>query len=94
VETWATRASSLQHRELMAQDNVFQQEVTATAKPLSHRRDPSGGPSCHEHQVIQQRPNDQVSRVDGVLRRDRSFLYDAGTWTTLEHPERTWFVHS
>jgi hypothetical protein len=44
VETWTTRACSLQHRELMTQDNAFQQEVTATAKTRSHRRDPLGGP--------------------------------------------------
>jgi hypothetical protein len=41
-------ACSLQHRELMAQDNKFQQEVKALAEPRPHCRKPSKDPSRHE----------------------------------------------
>ena len=38
---------SLQHRELMAQDNKFQQEVKALAEPRPQCRKPSKDPSRH-----------------------------------------------
>jgi hypothetical protein len=41
-------ACSLQHRELMAQDNKFQQEVKAPAEPRPRCRRPSNDPSRHE----------------------------------------------
>ena len=41
-------ACSLQHRELMAQDNKFQQEIKALAEPRPHCRKPSKDPSRHE----------------------------------------------
>ena len=37
-----------QRRELMAQDNKFQQEVKALAEPRPHCRKPSKDPSRHE----------------------------------------------
>ena len=41
-------ACSLQHRELMAQDNKFQQEVKALAEPRPRCRKPSNDPSRYE----------------------------------------------
>jgi hypothetical protein len=38
---WTTRASSLQHREVMAQGHQLQQKDAALAKLRRHRRDPS-----------------------------------------------------
>jgi hypothetical protein len=48
AEAWTPCACSLQHRELMAQDNKFQQEVKALAEPLPRCRKPSKDPSRHE----------------------------------------------
>jgi hypothetical protein len=48
AEAWTPCARSLQHRELMAQDNKFQQEVKALAEPRRRRRKPSKDPSRHE----------------------------------------------
>jgi ABC transporter substrate binding protein len=47
AEAWPPRACSLQHRELMAQDDKFQQEVAAPAEPRPHGRKPSKDPSHH-----------------------------------------------
>src|SRR5215470_443928 len=41
AEAWTPCACSPQHRELMAQGNKFQQQVTALAEPRPHRRRPS-----------------------------------------------------
>jgi hypothetical protein len=38
----------LQHRELMAQDNKFQQQVKALAEPYPHCRKPLKDPSRHK----------------------------------------------
>jgi hypothetical protein len=40
VEAWTPCACSLQHRELMAQGNKFQQQVTVLAEPFPRRRKP------------------------------------------------------
>jgi hypothetical protein len=48
AEAWTPCACSLQHRELMAQDNKFQQKVKALAAPRPHCRKPSKDPSRHE----------------------------------------------
>jgi hypothetical protein len=48
AEAWTPYACSLRHRELMAQDNKFQQEVKALAEPRPHCRKPSKDPSRHE----------------------------------------------
>jgi hypothetical protein len=41
-------ACSLQDRELMAQDDEFQQQIKALATPRPHCRKPSKDPSRHE----------------------------------------------
>jgi len=48
AEARTPRACSLQHRELTAQDNKFQQEIKALAEPRPHCRKPSKDPSRHE----------------------------------------------
>jgi len=48
AEAWTPCACSLQHRELMAQDNKFQQEVKALAEPRPRCRKPSKDPARHE----------------------------------------------
>src|SRR5262245_23370574 len=48
AEAWTPCACSLQHRELMAQGNKFQQQVTALAEPCPRRRKPLKNPSHRE----------------------------------------------
>jgi hypothetical protein len=48
AEAWMPCACSLQHRDLMAQDNKFQQEFKELAQPRPHCRKPSQDPSRHE----------------------------------------------
>jgi hypothetical protein len=48
AEAWTPCACSLQHRELMAQDNKFQQQVTALAEPCPGRKKRLKNPSLHE----------------------------------------------
>jgi hypothetical protein len=52
AEAWTPCACSLQHCELMAQDNKFQQEVKALAEPRPHCRKPSKDPSRRELYAI------------------------------------------
>jgi hypothetical protein len=48
AEAWRPCACSLQHRELIAQGNKFQQGVRGLAEPRPHCRKPSKNPSHHK----------------------------------------------
>jgi hypothetical protein len=48
AEAWTPCACSLQHRQLTAQDNKFQQEVEGLAEPRPHCRKPLKDQPRHE----------------------------------------------
>jgi hypothetical protein len=78
MQTGTTRASSLQNRELIAQDNVFQQEVTATPKSRSHRSEPVKDPSRLNSRLPNATSLTKPSQADKVLRMDN--VTDRAVW--------------